>query len=478
MSQLSWPISTFFRGAELEETGHGFVESLVAWAKSSLGGKGFAHGIHPPENKDDTRDLAIEPFPLPELLTIPLAQHIGKPSKPVVGKGDKVTRGQLIAEPDGFMSVAIHAPVSGVIRKIAPAPNIKGKMEPAFFLQPDEDASQEMPAQERFDYQTATPAEIIAAIQQAGIVGLGGAAFPTHAKIKVPEGKSADTLLINGAECEPYLTTDHRVMLEHADDVMTGIEYLLKACGAKQAIIAVEANKEDAAETLRAAIRPGRPVTVEVLPVKYPQGAEKMLAKSVLGREVPAGGLPIDVGIVCVNVGTTANVGRLLPHRLGLYERVVTVGGPGVKRKGNFRIAIGTTLRFILETVGTEEDISTVVMGGPMMGNAASSLDIPITKGSTGVIAMTQQQTGVMIDRKEYPCITCGACVDACPMFLNPSQLGLLSKNGRFDTMASDYHLMACFECGCCSYVCPSKIPLVERFRVAKAAIRSGGGKR
>ncbi|MEM9585998.1 MAG: electron transport complex subunit RsxC [Planctomycetota bacterium] len=445
---------------------------VLAWATNKFGAKTFAHGVHPPEHKADTRDLAIESFPLPPLLTIPLSQHIGKPAKPTVGRGEKVVRGQVIAEPDGFMSVAIHAPAAGVIRKIGPAPNVKGKMETAFFLQPDPESSQDVALGSHFDVDNVSPTEVINAIQQAGIVGLGGAAFPTHAKVRIPDGKSVDTLLINGAECEPYLTTDHRVMLEHPRDVMTGIKYLLKACGAKRAIIAIEDNKLNAAGALRAALPRDRSVGVEVLPVKYPQGAEKMLAKSVLGREVPSGGLPADVGVVCVNVGTAANVGRLLPHRLGLHERVVTVGGEGVKNKGNYCIPIGTTLRFILETVGTEDDLSTVLVGGPMMGNAASSLDIPITKGSTGVIAMTRRQTGAMIDRHEYACISCGSCLQACPMFLNPSHMGLLAKNGRYEAMAGDYHLMDCFECGCCSFVCPSHIPLVQRFRVAKAAIR------
>jgi electron transport complex protein RnfC len=239
----------------------------------------------------------------------------------------------------------------------------------------------------------------------------------------------------------------------------------------------VEDNKPDAAESLRRAIPRDAPISVEVLPVKYPQGAEKMLIKAVLDREVPSGGLPLDVNVVCVNVGTAAELGKLLPQGMGLYERVITVGGPAVKRKGNYRIPIGTTLRFILETVGTEDDISTVVLGGPMMGHTASSLDIAITKGSTGVIAFSERETGNMVTRHEYPCIRCGYCVDACPLFLNPSQLGLLASQGRYDQMAEEFHLMDCFECGCCTFVCPSHIPLVQKFRTAKRALRKAKAK-
>lgn len=437
-----------------------------------IGRKTFAHGIHPPESKDDTSGLSIHQFPFAPLLIVPLSQHIGKPAVPIVDEGAEVVRGQCIAEPDGFLSVAIHAPATGVIRRIALTPAINGKMERAFFLEPFPASTQEVMQGTPLDAETATAEEIVAAIQQAGVVGLGGAGFPTHAKLKIPDDKSVDTVVVNGAECEPYLTTDHRVMLEHADDVMKGIPYVLRATGAERAIIAVEANKLDAAETLRAAIPPGAPITVEVLPVKYPQGAEKMLITAVLGRDVPSGGLPLDIHVVCVNVGTTAELGKLLPCGMGLHERVITVGGPGVTKKGNYRIPIGTTLRYILDEVGTEQDISTVVMGGPMMGNAASSLDITITKGSTGVIAFAERDTGKMVARKEYPCIRCAYCVDACPLFLNPSQLGLLAAQERYDEMTEEYHLMDCFECGCCTFVCPSHIPLVQRFRIAKKAIR------
>lgn len=450
----------------------GQVQFMRAAAWKLLGAKTFAHGIHPPEAKDETRQLAIRQFPFAPLLIVPLAQHIGKPAIPLVAAGDEVTRGQRIADPDGFLSVAIHAPASGIIRRIAPTPTISGKMELGLFLHPFPGSTQEVLEGRPLAPDTAQPEQIIDAIQAAGVVGLGGAGFPTHAKLKPAADQRIDTLVINGIECEPYLTTDHRVMLEHPDDVLLGIRYLLRATGAGRAIIAVEANKADAAEILRRRIPAGLPMSVELLPVKYPQGAEKMLITALLRREIPSGGLPADVGAICINVGTAAELGKLLPHGRGLQERVITVGGPGIRKQGNYRIPIGTPLRFILETVGVTDDLSTVVMGGPMMGAAAASLDIPITKGSTGVLGFTSRQAGPLGGRREYPCIHCGHCVEACPIFLNPSQLGLLADKHAYRQMAESYHLFDCFECGCCSYVCPSHIPLVQKFRIAKAANR------
>ncbi len=437
-----------------------------------FGGKTFAHGVHPPESKDETSGLAIHQFPFAPLLIVPLSQHIGKPALPIVVEGEEVSRGQRIADPDGFMSVAIHAPASGVIRCIAPSPAINGKMEPSLFLEPFAASTQEVRQGTPLLAESASSQQVIAAIQAAGVVGLGGAGFPTHAKLKIPDGKYVNTVVINGVECEPYLTSDHRVMLEHADDVLNGIAYLMRATGAERGIIAVESNKSDAAETLRSAIPSSAAVTVEVLPVKYPQGAAEMVIKALLGREIPSDGHSVDVHTICVNVSTTAEIGKLLPWGMGLQERVITVGGPAIKNKGNYRIPIGTTLRFILETVGTEDDISTVVLGGPMMGSAASSLDIPITKSTTGVVAFTQRETARISTPKQFPCIHCGYCVDACPIFLNPAKLGLLADHGRHQSMVDDFHLMDCFECGCCTYVCPAHIPLVHHFRVAKAAVR------
>ncbi|MDJ0852451.1 MAG: electron transport complex subunit RsxC [Myxococcota bacterium] len=435
-----------------------------------LGLKTFRHGVHPPEMKDETSGLAIRRFPFAPVLVVPLVQHLGKPSLPEVREGQEVVRGQRIARPDGFMSVAMHAPASGVVRRIGLTPSIGGRMVPGVYLEPHPASTQEVmdgtPCPPDAD-----PEEIIAAVQEAGVVGLGGAAFPTHVKLRIPDDKHVDTLILNGAECEPFLTTDHRVMLEQADDVFTGLRYLLRATGAERAVIAVEANKPDAAEHLEKLRPDGLPVSVEMLRVKYPQGAEKMLISALLGRTVPSGGLPLDAHALVVNVATAAEIGRLLPRGRGIQERVVTVSGPAVAKKGNYRIPIGTPLRFLLEEVGVSEDVNRVFLGGPMMGTAASSLDVSLTKGTSGVVAFTDTEAE-RTHRHVYPCIRCGYCIDACPMFLNPQQLGTLARVGEHERMAGEFRLMDCFECGSCSFVCPSHIPLVQQFRAAKASVR------
>lgn len=430
----------------------------------------FKHGIHPPEHKNETNGLPIRQFPFAPVIILPTVQHIGAPSQIVVREGQEVERGELLAKAGGYVSVPLHAPVSGTVRKIANVPTISGKMSPGIYLEAFPSSSQEVLEGTPVDLATATREEILQAIQDAGIVGLGGAAFPTHVKLKIPEGKHCDVLMLNGIECEPFLTTDHRVMLEQADDIFMGIRYLLKATGAKRAIIGIEANKQDAADHLAANIPAGDPVTVKVVPVKYPQGSEKMLITAILGREVPSGGLPIDVQVVTVNIATAAEIGRLLPHGRGIQERVITITGPGVKKKGNYLIPIGTPLRYVLEQVGVAENISEVYMGGPMMGVAVSSLDISVVKGTSGIVVFTEAE--VKRPEKIYPCIKCGACVDACPLSLNPSKLGILAKFEAYDQMAEDYNLMDCFECGSCSYVCPSHIPLVQYFRMSKSIVR------
>lgn len=433
--------------------------------------KTFAHGVHPPDSKEDTRDLAVRQFPFAPVMVISLSQHLGAPAKAIVREGQEVARGQKIAEPSGFMSVAMHSPASGVVERIGLAPSSMGKMVEAVFIRPFPSSTQEIAEGVPCVLDRATPQEIATAIQQAGVVGLGGAAFPTHVKLSLKEGQHADALLINGVECEPYLTTDHRVMLEQVDDIVLGVHYTLKVTGAERAIIAIEANKPDAIAALSAACANEAAIDVQALEVKYPQGAEKILIKALLGREVPSGGLPIDVHVVSQNVATTAEIGRLLPHGRGILERVVTVGGPGVKRKGNYLISIGTPLRFILDQVGMTDNASRVFLGGPMMGPAASNLDIPLTKGTSGVVVFTENEHPTA-EQKVYPCIRCGHCLDACPLFLNPSRLGSLARNREYDRMVSEQNLFDCFECGCCTYVCPSHIPLAQYFRLAKGIVR------
>jgi electron transport complex protein RnfC len=430
----------------------------------------FKHGIHPPEHKSDTNGLPIRQFPFAPVIILPVAQHIGSPSEIIVREGQEVVRGQLLAKASGYVSVPLHAPESGTIRKITNVPTITGKMVPGIYLEAFPGSSQEVQEGIPVELETSSKEEILQGIQDAGIVGLGGAAFPTHVKLKIPDGERCEVLLINGIECEPYLTTDHRVMLEQGDDIFMGIRYLMKTTEAERCIIGIEANKQDAADHLESLIPDDLPVSVSVVPVKYPQGSEKMLITSILGREVPSGGLPIKTNTVVVNVATTAEIGRLLPHGKGIQERVITITGPGVEKKGNYLIPIGTPLRYVLEQVGVDEHISEVYMGGPMMGVAVSNLDISIVKGTSGIVVFSEKD--VTRSKKIYPCIKCGACVDACPLSLNPSRLGILAKFEAYDEMAEQHHLLDCFECGSCSYVCPSHIPLVQYFRLSKSIVR------
>jgi len=436
--------------------------------------KTFAHGIHSDDHKSETNTLSIKQFPFAPLMLIPLNQHIGKPAIPVVRAGQEVNRGELLARADGWVSAPIHSPVTGKIKKIDLMPHISGDLVNGIFLETAPGSTQEsleaLPC-----YPDESPDSILAAIQNAGIVGLGGAAFPTHVKLKAPTGKQADTLVINGVECEPYLTTDHRVMLEQTDDIYMGVRYLLKITNAKNAIIGIEANKTDAADKLLQNKPQDLALDIVLLEVKYPQGAEKMLIKALLNREVAADKHSIDEGVIGVNIATVAEIGRLLPAGRGIQERVITIGGPAISNKGNYRIPIGTPLDFILHTVRFAINIKQVFFGGPMMGPAAADWSVPLMKGTSGIIAFTGSNHESR--EKTLPCIHCGACVNHCPMSLNPSMLGLLAKNKEYSSMVNEYYLKDCFECGVCSYVCPSHIPLVQYFRLAKSFIRKQASK-
>jgi electron transport complex protein RnfC len=446
---------------------------LVSWFR----GEAFQRGVHPPTCKL-TAQTKIRRLPFPPRVIVPLAQHIGKPPRPIVKVGQEVVRGQPIAQPDDWLSVPHHAPVTGVVEFIGLRPGMRGPWVESIVIRAHPGATQEDLWGRPRDLSAATPQEILQAIRETGMVGLGGAAFPTHAKLSVPPQAKVHTLVVNGCECEPYLTCDHRVMVEQADDLISGIRFALRATGARRAIVGIEDNKPDAYEAVQAAITragavPEGEIFAEMVPTKYPQGSEKMLIMALFGVEIPAGGLPISLGMVVNNVGTLAALGRLLPAGRGLTERVVTITGPGVARPGDYIVPIGTPLSFILDYAGAPDaQAKEVILGGPMMGQAAASLDVPITKGISGVVVMRAEEDAARTARKIYPCIKCGECVESCPMGLNPSILGMLAAKREYDLMGERYHLGECFECGCCSYVCPSNIPLVQQFRVAKQILR------
>lgn len=447
-------------------------------------GEAFQRGIHPPAQKL-TANTPIRRLPFAPRLVIPLSQHIGKPPRPIVRVGQEVVRGQPIARTDDWLSIPHHAPATGVVEAIELRPSARGPWATAIVIRVHGAASQEDLWGEARDLSAASPQDILQAIWDTGMVGLGGAAFPTHAKLSVPKQAKAHTLVVNGCECEPYLTCDHRVMVEEADYLMTGIHFALRATGALRAIIGVEDNKPEAIEKIAAAIarnkasgrHPEHEIFVEAVPTKYPQGSEKMLLMALFGVEVPAGALPISLGMVVNNVGTLAALGRLLPLGQGLTERVVTVTGPGVARPGDYRVPLGTPLKFILDYAGAPAESRQVILGGPMMGQSIPTLDIPITKGVSGVLVFRGEDIAYRERHRIYPCIKCGECVESCPMGLNPSQLGMLAGKRDYELMGEQYHLGDCFECGCCTYVCPSNIPLVQQFRIAKQMLRERAAK-
>ncbi|MFP4281557.1 MAG: electron transport complex subunit RsxC [Opitutales bacterium] len=446
-----------------------FLQKLLdpaAWQRGT-----FSHGIHPAENKL-TAHLPIRRLPFPPELIIPLSQHAGAPSMPLVHNGQEVVRGEPIAKATGFVSVPQHAPATGVIRAMELRPTVRGPKTRAMILKVYPGDSQEVRYGVPRDVDAMTPAEIVTAVQATGLVGLGGAAFPSHVKLSPPKGHKVHTVLINGCECEPFLTTDHRVMLEMTEDLIRGTQIFMKALGARRAIIGTENNKLDAVEAVRARLPADGSIEVRAVPTKYPQGAEKMLAKALMGVEIPSGKFPSEVGLAVFNVSSTAELGQLLPMSRGVIERVVTITGPGIERPGNYMVPIGTPLRFILEHCGFRGSAQHLIMGGPMMGGTVSSLDVPVTKGCGGVLVLTEREMTGQTTEQMYPCISCGQCVDACPMHLNPCQLGKLAQKHRYAEMAEEFHLNDCFECGCCSYVCPAGIPLVQYFRVAKSSNR------
>ena len=432
----------------------------------------FAHGgVHPLEHKDETAGLPIRRMPFASKLVVPLLQHKGAPAKPIVKVGQEVVRGEPVAVADGYVSVPMHAPATGRVSAVDLWATAEGPKAPAIVIDVYDGATQEILYEDPVDIMHLAADEIVQAVKDAGLVGLGGAAFPSHVKLLPPQGKSIHTVVVNGCECEPYLTCDHRVMLEHTDALLRGIRIVMRATGAGRALIGVEDNKMDAVRVIREKLAEDDAIQVRAVKTKYPQGAEKMLIESLLKQQIPEGGLPVDLGIAVYNVGTLAQMGDLLPAGRGLIERVVTVSGAGVARPGNYLVPIGTPVGFLLQQAGADAEATKVILGGPMMGMAVASLDVPITKGASGVVVYAADDPDQR-DRKVYPCIKCSHCVEACPMSLNPSMMAQLAKTREYQRMESEYHLNQCFECGCCAYVCPSNIPLTQYFRIAKAINR------
>ncbi len=434
--------------------------------------RSFRHGIHPEGHKEGTEHLPVARMPFVERYVMPLGQHIGAPSRPVVRPGERLERGQLIAEPGGFVSVALHSPVTGRVASLGPGHHPSGKLVESIAIEADPFASQRLVDPPATDWRELSDEDFIARVQQAGLVGMGGAAFPSHVKYKLPADKPLQRLVANGCECEPYLTADHRTMVERPEAVLRGIEILGTRLGVEEVAIGVELNKADAIAALEGEIaaRPAAPFAVRVVPlqVKYPQGAEKMLIEAIYGLEVPAGGLPLDVGVLVNNVGTMAAIADCFDRGRPLIERVVTVGGPGMERPANLLVPVGTPVRAVLERCGgLKPETCEVVMGGPMMGMPLASLDVPVLKGTSGLLAFTEKEARLAA---EYTCIRCGRCIEACPQFLNPSRLARLARAGRYEEMER-YFATDCMECGSCSFACPSGIPIVQLIRVGKSAV-------
>ena len=428
----------------------------------------FKGGNHPEYHKD-TAGLATETMPLVERYVVPLSQHLGAPGEAIVEKGQKVARGEPLSKPGGFVSVPVHAPTSGKVKAIKELPHPFGRNLPAVEIVADGEDRPWDGIAPRGNWRELEPQQIKDALRDAGLVGMGGATFPTHVKLSPPAEKPIDTFILNGAECEPYLTSDHRVMLEQPREVMEGVGLMMRTLGVTRAHVGIEANKADSLAALEAACPPSLDVDFALLEVKYPQGSEKHLIYALTGRAVPAGGLPMDVGCLVQNVGTAVAACEAIERGQPLIERVTTVTGDGISTAKNLRLRVGTPLEDILGFCGgLDAQIAKVIFGGPMMGMGQFNLAVPAIKGTSGILCLREERvTQFLAD----PCIRCGACVDACPMGLVPSALGVISERGRFADLA-DYSILDCIECGSCAYVCPSYRPLVQLLRRGKAELR------
>jgi electron transport complex protein RnfC len=429
---------------------------------------GFRGGVHPPENKIQTENMAVEELKAPKMLYIALLQHIGSPLDPIVAIGDKVLKGQKIADSQAFMSSPIHSPVSGTVKKIEEHVfPLMGRIKTIMIENDEQDTWAELPKIE--DWEKADKKDLLAMIREKGIVGIGGASFPTHIKLNPPADTKIDTLLLNGAECEPYLNSDNRLMLEHPEKIINGIQIIKKILGVNKAIVGIEENKPEAIASMKKAAE-GTEIEIAPLKTKYPQGGEKQLIKAVLDRQVPSGKLPSAVGVVVQNTGTAAAIYDGIVNGIPLIEKIVTVSGKAITTPKNVKIAIGTPFSYLLDHCGVNREVvDKLVMGGPMMGMAQFSEEAPVIKGTSGLLALTKEETNPY---KPKSCIGCGKCVEACPMGLEPLMFARLAAFEQWEQL-KEFSLMDCIECGSCAYICPANRPLTEAIKIGKSKLRA-----
>lgn len=426
----------------------------------------FKGGIHPPHSKKSTENLPIVDFLGPKVVEIPLRQHIGAPCEPTIAKGDLVKVGQLIGAAGGFVSANVHSSVSGTVLDVRKQNTAYG-FDTCVVIENDEMYELAETVKPKPDFKTLTGKEVVDIIKEAGIVGMGGAGFPTHVKLSPPPEKKIDTIILNGAECEPYLTCDHRLMLEEPKLIIKGLQILMHALGVKNGVIGIESNKPDAIAKMSEAAQ-NTEIRVVGLKTKYPQGAEKQLIVACTNRAIPSGGLPMDIGVVVNNVATAATIGKLFETGMPLIERVCTVTGKGIKSPKNIRFRVGTPLKALIDFCDGYNGIpGKILLGGPMMGIAQFSDELPAMKNTSGILVFSQEDAKLP---EPTACIRCGKCVTTCPINLEPIQISAYALLHEYDKAAT-YNALDCIECGSCSFICPAKRPLIQSIRVAKREI-------